>query len=210
MGITANSLIDKNTLWPLAVLCSIRTQQCRDLTRSEMQYCGHPYLHFGLMASCSAWPKYLRYCTFCAESDRKQFLETFWHRAHQLPGIEAYHMHGILLQNSSARYRQNRNRHAHVSAEICVGREHPLPIGATAEELLLAKGAEWLLKNSRAYMARGELRCRYQARLVEMGYANHCGRLYLQSFRKTLPSRILQSGWRELGVDRRESFPLGS
>jgi hypothetical protein len=177
MGITTDSLIDNNTLWPYYAAFS--SQECRDLTRSEMQHCGYPYLHFGLMASRSAWPTFLRYCPLCAKHDREELFETYWHRAHQLPGIEACSLHGILLQNSSVQYRQSRNRHAYVSAEFNVAKEHSLLKDATTEELFLARGAEWLLNSPQLYIDGAELRSRYQARLTELGYASYGGRLFL-------------------------------
>jgi Tn7-like transposition protein D/TniQ len=182
MGITADSLIDNNTLWPYYAAFS--SQECRDLTRFEMQHCGYPYLHFGLMASRSAWTRYLRYCTLCAEHDRREVSEMFWRRAHQLPGIEACPRHGILLQDSPVLYRQSRNRHAYVSAEYSVATERSLLRDATAEQLSLARGAEWLLNNPQLHIDGAELRSRYQARLAELGYASYGGRLYLASLQR--------------------------
>lgn len=32
--------------------------------------------------------RYLRYCPVCAENDRKQYGEAYWHRIHQLQGVK--------------------------------------------------------------------------------------------------------------------------
>lgn len=45
--------------------------------------------------------QWLRYCPLCAETDRKQYGETYWHRLHQLDHIEICPIHGCYLQNSS-------------------------------------------------------------------------------------------------------------
>ena len=42
MGITADALIDNNTLWPY--FAAFRAPESRAVTRSEMRSGGHPYL----------------------------------------------------------------------------------------------------------------------------------------------------------------------
>ncbi|MCD8329550.1 MAG: TniQ family protein [Lachnospiraceae bacterium] len=44
--------------------------------------------------------RYLRYCPMCAESDREQYGETYWHRNHQLMGINVCSVHGCRLVDS--------------------------------------------------------------------------------------------------------------
>ena len=43
----------------------------------------------------------LRYCPLCAESDRKQYGEAYWHRLHQLDHIDICPVHGCHLLNST-------------------------------------------------------------------------------------------------------------
>ena len=44
--------------------------------------------------------RYLRYCPVCAENDRKQHGETYWHRIHQLQGIKVCPIHRCYLVDS--------------------------------------------------------------------------------------------------------------
>lgn len=44
--------------------------------------------------------RYLRYCPLCAAEDRKQHGETYWHRSHQLQGINICPTHHCALYNS--------------------------------------------------------------------------------------------------------------
>lgn len=44
---------------------------------------------------------WLRYCPLCAESDRKQYGEAYWHRLHQLDHIDICPVHGCHLLNST-------------------------------------------------------------------------------------------------------------
>lgn len=44
--------------------------------------------------------RYLRYCPICAMEDRKQYGETYWHRSHQLQGINICPVHRCFLCDS--------------------------------------------------------------------------------------------------------------
>lgn len=41
--------------------------------------------------------RHLRYCPVCVKEDREKFGETYWHRVHQMPGIEVCPRHGCYL-----------------------------------------------------------------------------------------------------------------
>ena len=43
----------------------------------------------------------LRYCPLCAEINRREYGETFWHRTHQMIGLAACPVHGCYLMDSS-------------------------------------------------------------------------------------------------------------
>ena len=43
----------------------------------------------------------LRYCPVCAEQDRQEHGETYWHRTHQMIGMVACSVHGCYLMDSS-------------------------------------------------------------------------------------------------------------
>lgn len=45
--------------------------------------------------------RYLRYCPECAKQDRKQYGETYWHRSHQIVGVDICPVHGCYLEKSS-------------------------------------------------------------------------------------------------------------
>jgi len=44
--------------------------------------------------------RYLRYCPLCTMEARKQYGETYWHRSHQLQGVDICPLHNCFLQNS--------------------------------------------------------------------------------------------------------------
>lgn len=45
--------------------------------------------------------RYLRYCPLCVKEDRNVYGETYWHRAHQMMGVNFCPKHGCGLMNSS-------------------------------------------------------------------------------------------------------------
>lgn len=45
--------------------------------------------------------RYLRYCPLCAEQDRQTYGETYWHRIHQMIGMNVCPVHGYYLMDSS-------------------------------------------------------------------------------------------------------------
>lgn len=45
--------------------------------------------------------RHLRYCPVCAEQDRQEHGETYWHRTHQMIGLVACPVHGCYLMDSS-------------------------------------------------------------------------------------------------------------
>lgn len=48
----------------------------------------------------SCQDRFLRYCPLCVKTDRDKFGETFWHRNHQITGINVCPIHRCYLKNS--------------------------------------------------------------------------------------------------------------
>lgn len=44
--------------------------------------------------------RYLRYCPMCAEADREKYGESYWHRVHQMQGIDICPLHKCYLMDS--------------------------------------------------------------------------------------------------------------
>ena len=63
--------------------------------------------------------RYLRYCPVCAENDRKQYGEAYWHRIHQLQGGNICPIHKCYLINSAVRI-SGKTSPTLVAAESCV------------------------------------------------------------------------------------------
>ena len=51
--------------------------------------------------------RFIRYCPICANIDRKKYGETYWHRSHQLIGVDICPIHFCKLKNSTIKVSQN-------------------------------------------------------------------------------------------------------
>ena len=80
----------------------------------------------GIVGSVST-PEFLRFCPLCAEGDLKQFGECYWHRIHQVPGVEICPTHLIWLEPSRVRVRTRRNGYEFTSAERAISAKAPRP-----------------------------------------------------------------------------------
>lgn len=65
----------------------------------------------GLLASVIKHPEKLRYCPTCIKADTKRYGESYWHRAHQLPGVHLCPTHKEFLQLSSVLYTSKHHKH---------------------------------------------------------------------------------------------------
>ncbi len=186
-------LIDDHTLWPF--LAAFHSSEQRIESRAQMIGDGYPYLCLGLMATKCPFPEWLRYCVICISRDRSKYGEAFWHRTHQLPGINVCPHHNIRLLVSHVSYRHNRNRHRFTCAESAIPRQ----IGFTEEgsevEWQVAREAEWLLTHPSFDLPFVELRGILLRQLIELGFATYSGRvratLVLKEFQQRYPRWLL-------------------
>lgn len=64
--------------------------------------------------------RYMRYCPLCAASDRAQYGETYWHRKHQLTGIDICLEHRCRLDETDIEIAAEKHRYKLVAAETAV------------------------------------------------------------------------------------------
>ena len=53
--------------------------------------------HLAIPKSKDGKQRYLRYCPLCAQADRQRYGETYWHRIHQMTGIDICPVHKCFL-----------------------------------------------------------------------------------------------------------------
>jgi len=95
-------------------------------------------------------PRWLRFCSVCAEEDKKHWGEYYWHRLHQLPGVNVCTEHDTFLIDSGVFARDRPDDTEYVSAERSIMLIKPLQLNSSTVHstlLEIARDASWLLCN---------------------------------------------------------------
>jgi hypothetical protein len=97
---TMEQVIEKHTMFPYygRFLQKERKQKAFD---SLVSMQGNYHNLLPMPKRKTADERYLRYCPLCVDDDRKQYGETYWHRIHQMQGINICPVHGCRLVNSN-------------------------------------------------------------------------------------------------------------
>jgi hypothetical protein len=125
--------------------------------------------------------QYLRFCPECVRDDREKCDDgAYWHRVHQVPGVEVCHIHGIFLQESSVHSRNRSHHDAFVTAEqvVSVQATHVLDPSNKDHQVLLriAVDAAWLLgKEGLSVESENSHRERYVELLFHEGLSTYPG-----------------------------------
>ena len=83
--------------------------------------------------------KYMRYCPLCAAIDRKKYGETYWHRKHQLPGVEICLEHRCQLEDSSVGITVESQRFKLIHAELVIPEDTPVNMTVSDLEYQLSE-----------------------------------------------------------------------
>jgi len=172
------------------------------------------YAHVGLLSSPIQRPTSLRYCSLCVEEDRERFGECYWHRIHQVPGVEVCPVHEVTLEASGVRARKNRTRHEFVAAERAIQETvaPTLSFAVSVHQHLLdiARAAAWLLKQRSLAAGPQLLYHRYKLLLIDRGLASSRGavktRILIQSFKACYPSELLTLVRCDISEQARENW----
>jgi DNA-binding Lrp family transcriptional regulator len=139
---------------------------------------------WGVMASSIPVPAFLRFCPACKRKDEECYGETYWHRLHQLPGVEVCPTHETFLENSGVGLRANRKHLQFISAEQAT-RSVPaqlLDVRNRDHQALLqaAQDAKRLLSRPISGISLELLYGRYLRQLVERGLATYTGSIHVK------------------------------
>ncbi|HEX3557917.1 MAG TPA: TnsD family Tn7-like transposition protein [Pyrinomonadaceae bacterium] len=197
---TTDILIDRHTLYPLyAPFLSTEVPQ---RMRGEMSGSGHNRVltHLGVSTDVIGRPEHLRFCPSCVHEDRESYPEIYWHRIHQILGVEVCPTHAVFLEASNVRLADRSNPYTFTSAEQSVKDTPPRPLNLDDKRhnilLKLARDAAWLLNWRGPYPGLTRLRDRYFDLLLQQGYAFYGGRLrtrkLLEDFLSFFPLDILE------------------
>jgi Tn7-like transposition protein D/TniQ len=183
--LTAERLINKHTLFPFfsAFLPPERVRQLTDDLRTERGQVG--YMRSGVMASRIPTPGRFRFCPVCVQEDEQQLQETYWHRTHQVSGVEVCPTHEVFLDESNVSRRDDRRNLQFIAAGEAIRPSMPrrLDISNRDHQVLLqtARDAEWLLENPIYGSALDELHDRHLNLLAARGLAAYTGGIHVKA-----------------------------
>jgi hypothetical protein len=142
------------------------------------------HMSSGIMASRISTHDFMKYCPVCRKEDEKQLRETFWHRLHQLPGVEVCPSHQVFLENSNVGLRAGRTHIQFISAEQAtrsISVRHVDIEGQDRRVLLqIARDAEWLLEHPSQGTSLKALHSRYLRLLIDRGLATYTGSIHVK------------------------------
>jgi hypothetical protein len=151
---------------------------------------------------------HLRFCIACAEKDLRSPGERYWHRIHQVHGVEVCPIHSLFLENSSTQSRKNGKVMEYISAEKGIDKRKPRPIKSRnrGEQILMkvARDVDWLLKHPNLSIGHEALGRRYTQLLGDRGLASKAGTIHVTNLIKLVsqyyPADILRLLNCELGL----------
>jgi len=179
-SVTVDQLIDSNTLLPF--YAPFLTLERVQRARLDMTYGSSALAHLRLgILTMKKRPMNLWYCPGCVEDDRNRFSETYWHRIHQLPGIQICPIHETHIVETDMHLSALRGRRDFVTAEKTIGDSPKLPPPNTdshfAVKLRLARDAAWLLENANlSYSSSTKHRDRYLQLCFQRGVCTYSGK----------------------------------
>lgn len=97
---TMEYLIENHTMFP--VYGRFLARERKNTAFQSLLNCDGKYMNMLHMPVGNHSVKYLRWCPECARADRKLHGETYWHRLHQISGMDICPIHHCFLYNSTA------------------------------------------------------------------------------------------------------------
>ena len=185
-GYTADQFIDAHTLLPFYIPFS-NAKRIKHLRRAMQGKGKAIHMSAGLMAGRVRPSMWLRSCPECDRQDTIRYGESYWHRLHQLVGVEVCPEHGVFLEDSAARRLTPRTRHIFHAARLtpCADVARAINPSDRVHRMLLtlAYDAAWLLNQSFDPPGQKAIYARYKLILAERGYTTGAGRVRWIQFR---------------------------
>ena len=191
----AEELIYKHTMFPYytAFIAEDRGKKIYDYMLSDNG--SKIYAELGLGNSYIKLNTYFRFCHECVKDDIKLYGETYWHRIHQVAGLDFCIKHRKPLYNSTAAVRlKNRQEYVNAMMEICIDRDKndfkPVEIincegisSSTFEEiknksLRIGRNIDYLLNNKMEFKELNYFREFYIDKLIQNKLASGRNLIY--------------------------------
>lgn len=170
---------------------------------------------------------FLRFCPECVREDRVAFGETYWHRLHQLRGVDLCYHHDVFLEDSGAMWQHDNHPEEAKAAELYVRDSLSRSLDVSNPVHLIhrniAQIAYFLLNDIRDPVGCEILSSRYKNLLLRQGLAHYNGQTrttkLIDSLKQFYPEEILikfgcnlegERSWinRLLSLRQTEDIPL--
>src|ERR1700749_544092 len=210
--LTVDRLIDQHTLFPF-YSPFLPVERCNRVRKDMQGMKGSTiYNCAGITPSNVRLPDWFRYCPNCAAEDKELYRQPYWHRLHQVPGVEVCPIHEVFLENSSEKARNRTNTALYVSARSVALSQiaHALNSSDRDHQALLgiARDAAWLLSQHRVSTAFNSLRDRYLLLLAERGLSTSDAKAHvkklLQALSNSYSPNLLE--WLQCGFNEKKRF----
>lgn len=179
---TSDYFIDEHTLAPLyfPFMPIERIEKLRnDMKRGNSLSAAHT--RAGKTTSKFKPPQWLRYCPVCATEEQEKFGVNYWHRLHQISGVNVCPVHNTFLEETLTPWSYGKGNAKVTSANQAVIILTPQYINASNfyDKILLklAKDVQWLLNWRGPYQGMEFLRDRYYNLLLKAGLAYYNGKI---------------------------------
>jgi hypothetical protein len=173
-GLDAEELLWGHTIFPYAVafLSQAEVLQCRDKAL-DPRWRGLDRLGWLIKSVAQGLP-FRRMCAQCIADDLGQHGRSYWHRAHQLPGVYRCDVHDTVLLSSGIGVRHKTRRIPVEMPEGVPGRQMVLRLPTVVLDVVQHRALAAL---GRRTGYREDWQTSYRARAFEKGYGMRCGDL---------------------------------
>jgi len=181
----ADYIINEHTLFPYYRPFVTLERQQRTRKAMSANNSRGPILTMGLANGNVPIIQRLRFCPGCFADDYQRYEERYWHRLHQISGVEVCPKHKVFLEQSSAIIHTPRIRQRLASADEFAQESHDTgrPIDENNSDHLLllnlANDVSWLLGQTELTDGPEAIAIRYSRLLTERGFASHSGAIYV-------------------------------
>jgi len=174
-NITVERLIQEHTMYPF-YSAFLPPGQASTVFQSMAYGNGNDiYMRSGMMASSIRSNTYIRFCKDCYIEDIRRYGEGYWHRMHQIPGVDVCIEHETNLQDSNVRINQA-NKHEYIAADDENCRLDTVmtktPSDIIEKHSFISKNIEKLLNHSFPKRPFQWFEQFYMSKLQNLGYAN--------------------------------------
>ncbi len=174
---TADRLLTQHTLFP--IYTAFESPKRATELREAMIKTRYPPHAFAGALTIKLRSQFLRYCSECVAEDRAAWGETYWHRIHNVTGVEVCPAHKTFLLDSGFPIRRPSNTETFMTAEKVISTTNAHPSGRTYYETysVLAGELLWLLQQGTLCCDRPSRSNRYARLLYENDFATFSGKV---------------------------------